>query len=274
MCPRAARKRSSVRSRPSTTSDSKSGGPTVRPVDGDTDGRLCLPELEAVALAPPSRARPSASRHPRARPRRRRSSRRARLAASAAFIALSHDAGSVCGSSRNKKSTIAGTSARRVTRVCTRGAIDSNAARSKRSGCHGACGATSHGWHAIDELLGRHRSDVLAVERLELLHVEVRGRGVHVFEAPQLGELLERHDLAVVGRRPPEQHQEVLHRLGQVALVAVQLERDRIAALRELLALLVHEERARARTPAGRRRRGPATAGSPSGCWAGAPRPG
>ena len=246
----------------------------MRPVTATRTGACALPELEAHA---PRRRVSSCGLQrvglPAARLRRPRSCRRAPSPASGAFIALSHDAGSVCGSSRNKKSTSAGTSTKRVTRVCTSGAIASNAARSKRSGCHGACGATSHGCARVDELLRRHRPDVLAVERLELLHVEERGRRVHVLEPEQLDDLLERHDLAVVRRRPAEQHQVVLHRLGQVALVAVVLERDRRAASTASGASRSRAA-ARGRTPAARHRRAPATAGSPWACWAGAPRPG
>ncbi len=103
-------------------------------------------------------------------------------------------------------------------------------------------GRDEPGLAPLHELIHRHRSDVLAVERFELLDVEVRGRRVHVLEAPQPGELVERHDLLVSGRRPPQEHQEVLHRLGQVPLVAIQLERYGVATLRQLLPLLVDEQ--------------------------------
>ena len=46
-----------------------------------------------------------------------------------------------------------------------------------------------------------------------------------------------------VARRPAERHQVVDHRIGEVALVAVLLERHLVAPLRQLLALLVHQHR-------------------------------
>ncbi len=56
-----------------------------------------------------------------------------------------------------------------------------------------------------------------------------------------------RHDLAAgrlgARRGPAERHQVVDHRLGEVALVAVLLERHLVAPLRQLLALLVDQHR-------------------------------
>ena len=54
---------------------------------------------------------------------------------------------------------------------------------------------------------------------------------------------LDRADLDAVGRTPAEQGQVVAHGLGQEAAVSVVADRDVVAALRQLLALLVHEQR-------------------------------
>ena len=135
-------------------------------------------------------------------------------------------------------------------------------------------GRDQPGLAPLHELVHRHRSDVLAVERFELLDVEERRGRVHVLEAEQPGELVERHDLLVSGRCPPQEHQVVAHRLGQVPLVAIQLERYGVATLGQLLPLLVDEHwHVREHRQLAAVERAPEQQ-SPSACWAGAPRPG
>ena len=69
------------------------------------------------------------------------------------------------------------------------------------------------------------------------------GDGVDVLEAEQLDDLAERPHLDAVGRAPAEQGQVVDHRLGQDAPGAEVRHGDGVLALRQLLALLVDEDR-------------------------------
>ena len=64
---RAPLTRASVASRPSASSDSKSGGPTVLPGHRDADRRLRLAELQPALLAERGGQRPSAARPPSSR---------------------------------------------------------------------------------------------------------------------------------------------------------------------------------------------------------------
>ena len=65
------------------------------------------------------------------------------------------------------------------------------------------------------------------------------GDGVHVGQLELLDEVGDRSDLDAVGRTPAKEREVVHHRLGQVAAGPVVADRDVVAALRELLALLV-----------------------------------
>ena len=139
------------------------------------------------------------------------------------------------GSSRNRKSTCAGASARVWERVCSSGAMRGEAlAVPLRRDPRRARG---------DELVERQGPDVVAVERGELLEVEERRRVGHVGEPELALDDVPRDDLGVALRRPAERHQVVHHRRGEVALVAVALEGHLVAPLRQLLAALVDEHR-------------------------------
>ena len=104
-------------------------------------------------------------------------------------------------------------------------------------------GAAQPGRADRGELLGRERPDVVAVERPQLLDVEERRRVVDLLDPVLLLDHRPRHDLPVAGGRPAEQHQVVAHGGGQVALVAVGLQGDLVAALGQLLPLLVDDDR-------------------------------
>ena len=90
--------------------------------------------------------------------------------------------------------------------------------RVERSGCHGGVRRHEPGLRRSMKLLGRHRPDVLAVEVLELLHVEERGDECTSSSRNRSAISARRADLAVVGRCPAEQRRGSSHRLGQVAL--------------------------------------------------------
>ena len=94
------------RSRRARTSDSNSGGPTVRPVTATRTGACALPELEAVALPHQSRARPSApSASQSARSSYAVDRRRRAPSAAAGLHRLVPRRSSIGGSARNRKST-------------------------------------------------------------------------------------------------------------------------------------------------------------------------
>ncbi len=97
------------------------------------------------------------------------------------------------------------------------------------------------GLGGVDEGVLVEGPDVLTVERVQLLDVEVGRRLVDVLQAELVDDPLPRDDLLVAGWCPPERHQVVAHRLHQVPLIAVLLEGDLVAALRQLLALLVDQ---------------------------------
>ena len=145
----ATRRRRSVSSRPSSSSASNSGGPTVRPVTATRTGACALPSFSPCALADrlerrlqrlgvPRRSvcvRGDRLGEHRARRRRRRSpwprclvDRRGRRGT---------------GSRPSP-----GTSASVPTRVCTSGAIAANTSGSNRSRGHGTSRRASHGSHA------------------------------------------------------------------------------------------------------------------------------
>ena len=92
-----------------------------------------------------------------------------------------------------------------------------------------------------NEVVDRQHSDVLAVERSELLEIEEGRRMVDVFHPELALDDGPRNDLLVTRRRPSEGHQVVDHRLGEVSLGAVLLDGHLVASLRQLLALLVDE---------------------------------
>ena len=73
--------------------------------------------------------------------------------------------------------------------------------------------------------------------------VEERGRRLHVLQPELRHHLGHRHDLPAVGRPPAEQGQVVAHGLGQVAPLPELLQGHVVAALGQLLALLVHDHR-------------------------------
>jgi hypothetical protein len=83
----------------------------------------------------------------------------------------------------------------------------------------------------------------VGVEVLELLLVEEGGRARDVLEPELPDHALERLDLLPLARRPAEQREVVAHGLRQVALLAELEQRNLVAPLGELLALLVHEQR-------------------------------
>src|SRR5881394_283967 len=105
---RAAASRASVRSRPSTSSDSNNGGPTVRPVTATRTGACAFFKLRPS----PSPAWVSASLRTSAFHSASVNATAAASSTSAApsFIALAHDVSSSGGSSRNTKSTMVHTS--------------------------------------------------------------------------------------------------------------------------------------------------------------------
>ncbi len=156
----------------------------------------------------------------------------------------------------------------------------------------------------LDELVDRHSPYVFAVHVGELDHVEKSRGVVHVLEPEPLHHLVAIEDLLAVGRPPAEQPQVIDEGVGQVALVAVGLDGDRVAPLGQLLPLFVDEHgqmgedgqrrdrsggtsagvaligrtvRRRAvypTEPPSRHRRAPARRGCPSAWWAAGPRPG
>ncbi|CAB4893535.1 unannotated protein [freshwater metagenome] len=69
-------------------------------------------------------------------------------------MVLANAASSMGASARNKKSTIAATSSRRVMRVCTSGAIAENTTGLNCSGFHGTSGANTKGAHASTNASG------------------------------------------------------------------------------------------------------------------------
>src|SRR5947209_8633840 len=133
---RAVRNRSSTRSRPRTASDSNSGGPTERPVTATRTGAWALASLSpcrSPTSSVTSWSTPASQSHS---PYSLMASS-STPAAAGAFIASCHDFSSMTGSSRNRKSTISGTSASVFTRSCTSAAIRSKTSASKFSGGHG-----------------------------------------------------------------------------------------------------------------------------------------
>ena len=202
-------------SRPSTSSDSNSGGPPVRPVTATRIGAWALPSLRPTASATARVASWSASRVPRARLRRPRAQRRGSGVPARRRRPPSPSWPRRSGRpSRNRKSTISGTSPSTATRSWTTAASAAKTSASKRSGGHGG-GSTAGapvsgsrhppGAHSpgpgrprggrLDELVDREVPDVLAVHVRELLDVE-EGRGVvDVLQPELLDDRVDRHDL-------------------------------------------------------------------------------
>ena len=85
--------------------------------------------------------------------------------------------------------------------------------------------------------------DVLRVDVAQLLEVEHRGRLIDRFKGEPVDDLCDRTDLDLVGRTPPQQCKRVQHRLRQVPVITERRQRNRVATLREFLALLVHKKR-------------------------------
>ena len=96
---------------------------------------------------------------------------------------------------------------------------------------------------ALHELVDGQRADVLGVDVLQLLDVEEGRRRVDVLQPELLDDLGEGADLDAVLRTPAQERQVVDHRLGQVALGREVGDRDRVLALRQLLAAFVHQHR-------------------------------
>ena len=144
--PDAARRRgrAAPSRRPSSSSDSNSGGPTVRPVTATRTGACALDSF--IPCASPT-ARSASFRS---------SARQAGNASYAAMIPSSTGAAAACdrlvhaASSRRfveeqEVDVLGYLVPRRCIRVCTSGAMAANTSASNCSPDHGACGATSHG---------------------------------------------------------------------------------------------------------------------------------
>ncbi len=176
-----------------------------------------------------------------------------------AFCQLSGSSGAP---SRNKKSTSSGTSPSTATRSWMAGARRAKVTPSKRPGSQ-AGGAVAGapvsgsrhppGDHApgTGSTQGRTASmnpsvgqlaDVDPVHVGQLLHVEEGRRALDVLEGEALEDRLDRHDLLVAGA-PAQKGQVVAEGIGQVPLLPVHLDGDRVTALGELLALLVDQQR-------------------------------
>ena len=96
----------------------------------------------------------------------------------------------------------------------------------------------------LDEVLGCHGPDVLAVHVRELGDVEECRGVVDVGQREPVDHLVPGEHLGpVVGRAPPEEPQVVHEGVGKVALVAVGLDGHRVLALGQLLAGLVDQHR-------------------------------
>src|SRR5581483_3938384 len=93
------------------------------------------------------------------------------------------------------------------------------------------------------KLVGRQPRDVLLVEPVELLWVKHGVAAADPLEREDLLELVYREDLLVRPRRPPEQRQEVDHRLGQIALAPVLADRRRPVPLAQPLPVGAENER-------------------------------
>ena len=93
-------------------------------------------------------------------------------------------------------------------------------------------------------LIEIHRLDVLAIHPAQLLHVEDRRALRDTVIVELLDEVLERHDLVVVLRRPAEEGDEVHDCLGHEALIDEILEGGMTGTLAELLMVLIGDERA------------------------------
>ncbi len=184
-------------------------------------------------------------------------------AVSSLTIAFCQLSSSSSTSARKRKSTSSTTSPNTSTRSCTTPARRlerraSNCIRPSHGGArrdhgHRCQGRASHRapMHPgvrvdpragrRDELVERQGADIDPVHVGELLDVEERRRALDVFQAEPLRQHADRHDLFVAGA-PTEQRQVVAEGDRQVALVSVHLDRHRVAALGELLALLVDQQ--------------------------------
>ena len=96
---------------------------------------------------------------------------------------------------------------------------------------------------ALDQVLRVELADPLAVQPFEAAAIEDGAALVDVVEVEPAGELVEAEDLLLRARRPPEQGQEVDHRLGQEALGPVVGDRRLALALAHLRAVRVEDER-------------------------------
>ena len=96
---------------------------------------------------------------------------------------------------------------------------------------------------ALEQLLRRQAPHVLPVQPLQLLDVEDGPAERDALERERLHELLERELLALVGHRPAHEGEVVEHRLREVARAPVEVEADRVLALRDLRAVGVAQER-------------------------------
>ena len=158
--------RRTTSSRPSTSSASNNGGPTVRPVTATRIGACALPFFSpcrspiasSVSFsAAASHCGSCAIRLGRLQP--------APPWRPASTSSSSHAASSSTGSARNTKSMTPGTSDNVVARDCTTGAIAANLAGSKRSAGHGTSSDVEERLAGGDEVVDRQHADVLAVER-------------------------------------------------------------------------------------------------------------
>ncbi len=106
--------------------------------------------------------------------------------------------------------------------------------------------------HALGHVRHGDAPHVRAVDRLELLHVEACGVRVDPAYVERLGHLLHREDVAVVGDAPAEQGEVVEQSLGQEAAVDVLEQPGARVTLGQLAVALAHHHRqvAEARRPA------------------------
>ena len=92
--------------------------------------------------------------------------------------------------------------------------------------------------------LGRAKGfDVLGVDMTKFLQVKHGRRLVDRLKREQLNNFSHRTNLNLVGRTPAQQSEGIRHGIGQIPLVAEGGQRHRIPPLRQLLPLLVHEQR-------------------------------